>query len=102
MTELLGCICDKLGIDYCNSNTGECVCKPNVIGEKCDRCKLEHYGFQSGAGCVPCDCEGASDSAQCDDVTGQCRCKPGVTGRSCDRCSAGFWNYTSEGCVCKY
>lgn len=63
---------------------------------------MKHYGFQSGGGCVPCDCAEASDSSQCDDVTGQCRCKPGVSGRSCNRCSAGFWNYTVDGCVCKF
>ena len=99
---LTACVCDDLGTDFCNHTTGDCHCKRNVIGEKCDRCELEHYGFQSGSGCVPCGCGLASDSNQCDDVTGQCRCKEGVTGRSCDRCTPGYWNYTKEGCSCKF
>lgn len=95
------CICDEFGTDHCNHESGECVCRRNVIGEKCDRCEVEHYGFESGGGCVPCQCGVASYSTQCDDVTGQCRCKPGVTGRTCDTCAPGYWNYTSDGCICK-
>ncbi|KAL3275284.1 hypothetical protein HHI36_020052 [Cryptolaemus montrouzieri] len=92
------CICDKLGTDHCNSHTGECVCKPNVEGEKCDRCKYEHFGFQSGKGCQACMCAEASESSQCDDNSGECKCKEGVAGRTCDRCAAGHWNYTADGC----
>lgn len=95
-------MCDKLGTDHCDSSTGECICKNNVIGEKCDRCEDNHYGYSSGNGCVPCDCAEASESDQCEDADGQCRCKEGVAGRACDRCAPGYWNYTSEGCVCKY
>ncbi|KAK4877517.1 hypothetical protein RN001_010023 [Aquatica leii] len=92
------CLCDQMGTHHCNHNTGQCECRSNVIGEKCDRCKLEHFGSQSGQGCVPCQCGSASLSAQCDDFTGQCMCKPGVTGRMCDRCAPGFWKYTDQGC----
>lgn len=91
-----------MGTDHCDSYTGECVCKPNVVGEKCDVCAFEHYGFQSGAGCLPCDCAEASESGQCEDLDGRCRCKEGVAGRTCDRCAAGYWNYTADGCTCKY
>lgn len=97
----LGCICDTLGTENCDSYSGICHCYPNVIGSKCDRCEPDHYGFESGRGCSPCDCAVASNSTQCDDNTGECRCKPGVTGRQCDRCLPGYWNYTSEGCLCK-
>lgn len=93
------CVCDDLGTARCNSYTGDCECLPHVVGDKCDRCESEHYGFQAGGGCIPCACGEASISGQCDDVTGQCRCAPGVTGRQCDRCSAGWWNYTKDGCV---
>lgn len=93
------CICDQLGMDYCDNLIGTCHCKPNVIGEKCDRCEEDHFGFDSGHGCRACDCGVASDSTQCDDHTGECRCKPGVHGRQCDRCMPGFFNYTSEGCI---
>nr|CAD7256718.1 unnamed protein product [Timema shepardi] len=93
------CDCDKCGTRKCDSYTGKCDCHENVVGEKCDRCELEHYGFSSCQGCRACDCQLASESSQCNEESGQCRCKPGVSGRTCDRCAAGFWNYGSEGCV---
>lgn len=71
---------------------------PNVVGEKCDRCEDDHWGFESGYGCRACDCAVASNSTQCDDHSGQCACKPGVTGPQCDRCLPGYWNYGPNGC----
>lgn len=88
-----------MGTEHCDSYSGICECWPNVVGDKCDRCEIEHYGFSSGEGCTLCDCQIASESSQCDDTTGQCRCKRGVTGRTCDRCAPGFWNYTADGCL---
>lgn len=32
-------------MDKCDSFNGMCVCHPNVEGEKCDRCAVNHYGF---------------------------------------------------------
>lgn len=98
---ILACICDLSGTEHCDSYVGTCHCHPNVIGQKCDRCEEDHYGFEFGRGCYPCECAIASNSTQCDDHTGECRCKPGVTGRQCDRCLPGYWNYTSEGCLRK-
>lgn len=98
----IDCICDKFGTDNCDSYAGTCECHPNVIGSKCDRCKEDHYGFESGQGCLACECGVASNSTQCDDHTGECRCKPGVTGRQCDRCLPGYWNYSPEGCTREY
>lgn len=93
------CICDDLGTEYCDNFVGTCNCQRNVIGEKCDRCEDDHYGFDSGYGCNSCDCGIASNSTQCDDHTGVCACKYGVTGRQCDRCLPGYWNYGPEGCI---
>ena len=93
------CVCDFCGMEKCDSYNGICQCKRNVIGEKCDRCEINHYGFNTCNGCESCDCGLASESSQCDDTTGQCRCRPGVTGRKCDRCVAGYWNYGPEGCI---
>lgn len=98
---ILACICAELGTSFCDNFVGTCHCQNNVIGDKCDRCEVDHYGFDSGLGCKACDCGVASNSTQCDDHTGDCRCKPGVTGRQCDRCLPGFWNYTDEGCLRK-
>lgn len=98
----LACICDPLGMDYCDRTNGTCQCHPHVIGAKCDRCEIDHYGFDSGRGCTACECGIASNSTQCDDHSGECRCKPGVTGRQCDQCLPGYWNYSSEGCLRKF
>jgi laminin alpha 3/5 len=86
----------------CDSYNGICECHENVIGDKCDRCQDDHYGFSSCQGCQPCNCGLASESSQCADEDGKCRCKPGVEGRTCDQCMAGFWNYSPDGCICTY
>ena len=93
-----GCHCDQCGTAECNNSDGQCQCHANVVGEKCDRCQRDHFGFNSCNGCTPCDCAAASEGTQCDDNSGQCRCRHGTTGRSCERCSAGFWNYGQSGC----
>lgn len=69
----------------CNHITGECECKPNVIGPQCDTCRDNYYQPDTNEGCIPCDCNpGGSTSTHCDVVTGQCDCKPGVTGLKCN------------------
>ena len=69
----------------CNHITGECECKPNVVGPQCDSCRENYYQPDPNEGCLPCDCNpGGSTSTQCDVVTGQCDCKPGVTGLKCN------------------
>ena len=45
---LAGCQCDKFGTELCDHNTGECLCYPGVEGERCDRCMVDHWGFESG------------------------------------------------------
>ena len=92
------CHCDQCGTAECSSFSGQCTCQPNVVGEKCDRCQSDHFGFNTCQGCRSCDCAAAAEGSQCDDNTGQCRCRPGTTGRSCERCTAGFWNYGAGGC----
>lgn len=92
------CLCDETGTNKCDSYSGTCQCHPNVIGEKCDSCQVDHFGFTSGEGCKACNCQIASESTQCEDLTGQCKCKRGVTGRTCDHCAPGFWSYTPDGC----
>ena len=48
----LECNCHKEGSEsfICNWETGECDCKPNVVGKKCGECEHGHYRFP--------DCEG--------------------------------------------
>ena len=39
------CKCNEDGSEYqqCNDN-GKCTCKPNVIGDKCDKCAKGYEG----------------------------------------------------------
>ena len=43
----LSCNCDSLGATKtsCEPFGGQCVCRPNVIGRACDKCKSGYSGF---------------------------------------------------------
>ncbi|TKS77036.1 Laminin subunit beta-1 [Collichthys lucidus] len=99
----LPCQCDPQGSQSgeCDKVGGQCLCKPNVMGRRCDQCAPGTFGF-GGNGCTACDChpEG-SLSHQCDPVTGQCQCKQGATGRQCSDCQPGQWGFPScSPCQC--
>ncbi|CAL4059749.1 unnamed protein product, partial [Meganyctiphanes norvegica] len=94
----LGCTCDECGTRDCKHYTSVCECHENVIGDHCDQCATDHWGFASCQGCQHCQCGFASTSSQCDEGTGQCDCRSGVTGQRCDQCKPGYWNYTNYGC----
>ena len=96
------CACDPCGTDHCDDKTGQCICKPNVMGELCDQCAKDHYGIERQGtcnGCIPCQCANASLTTSCDSESGQCQCQPGAGGRTCDTCEPGFWRYSSDGCT---
>lgn len=42
-----GCECDPTGSEssLCDKYSGQCPCKKNVAGRKCDRCAVSHFGF---------------------------------------------------------
>ncbi|NXJ80686.1 LAMA2 protein, partial [Trogon melanurus] len=85
--------------EICDFQTGQCECKANVIGRRCDVCKPETFGLRSSGRCVPCNCNSfGSKSFDCDG-DGQCYCQPGVTGKKCDRCAHGFYNFEEGGCT---
>uniref|UniRef100_A0AAY4C938 Uncharacterized protein n=1 Tax=Denticeps clupeoides TaxID=299321 RepID=A0AAY4C938_9TELE len=96
----LRCSCDAagaLGGGQCDSNTGTCVCKANVEGPNCDRCRNGYYGLSASdpLGCKKCNCGSqGSVPSSCDPVTGQCLCQTGTGGVSCDQCPQGFWKPT--------
>ncbi len=82
------CKCDPDGSEssVCDKFTGQCRCKPNRGGLRCDQCPPGTYGDPSA--CQPCQCSNdGAISSECDPQTGQCTCKPGVTGQLCDRCA---------------
>ncbi len=78
----------------CDTLSGECICKPNVIGSKCNSCMEGFYVRNSSSfdGCQPCDCNpGGSSSVPCDMTSGQCFCQPGLTGRTCSDVIPGYF-----------
>ncbi|XP_037540958.1 laminin subunit beta-1 [Nematolebias whitei] len=99
----LPCQCDPQGSvsGECEKVGGQCLCKPNVIGRRCDQCAPATYGFEAN-GCTACNCHSeGSVSHQCDPVTGQCPCRQGATGRQCSDCHPGQWGFPScRPCQC--
>lgn len=55
---LYGGFCQQYTIPEQNLVAGRCLCKKNVGGEKCDRCKVGHWNFQATN---PEGCEGKSN-----------------------------------------
>ncbi|TNN41538.1 Laminin subunit beta-4 [Liparis tanakae] len=65
--------CDRVG--------GQCECRSEVTGRRCDRCQTAFWGFPS---CRPCECNELSE--ECDEQTGEClNCREHATGPACDR-----------------
>ncbi|EDL93824.1 laminin, alpha 2 (predicted), isoform CRA_a [Rattus norvegicus] len=95
------CRCNVNGSfsEICHRKTGQCECRPNVQGQRCDECKPETFGLQLGRGCIPCNCNSfGSKSFDCE-ASGQCWCQPGVAGKKCDRCAHGYFNFQEGGCT---
>ncbi|XP_006882698.1 PREDICTED: laminin subunit beta-4 [Elephantulus edwardii] len=102
---LSGGICVSHYDPALGSVTGQCLCKENVEGTKCDQCKPNHYGLsaQDPLGCQPCNCHplGTLPFSTCDVDTGQCLCQASVTGLHCEECTVGYWGLGNHlhGCV---
>ncbi|KAG9332520.1 hypothetical protein JZ751_014618 [Albula glossodonta] len=88
------CNCSRPGVTSpdttCDTNSGQCRCKSNIIGRQCDRCAPGFYGYPN---CRQCNCnEAGTESDVCDSVTGQCLCKENVEGARCDQCRVGTFH----------
>ncbi|XP_036133319.1 usherin [Molossus molossus] len=85
----------------CHPNSGQCKCKGNVIGLRCDHC---NFGFKflrsfNEDGCEPCRCNlYGSVSQLCDPLSGQCVCKKEAKGLQCDLCEEHFYGLDVTGC----
>ncbi|XP_038213536.1 laminin subunit beta-1 [Zerene cesonia] len=97
-------LCDD-ETDFANNKTaGRCLCKANVDGARCDRCKDGYWNFdpQNPEGCILCTCDrlGTINERGCDAATGNCFCKRHVTGRNCDQCLPEFYGLSDsdDGC----
>ncbi|KAM8817678.1 usherin isoform 1-T1 [Rhynchonycteris naso] len=99
------CNCNTLGtVDgdiACHPDSGQCKCKANVIGLRCDHC---NFGFKflwssNDEGCEPCGCNPyGSVNDLCDPLSGQCVCKREATGLQCDTCREHFYGLDTTGC----
>ncbi|XP_037333672.2 laminin subunit alpha-5 isoform X2 [Pungitius pungitius] len=88
------CNCSRPGISSpdvnCDTFSGQCRCKDNVVGRQCDRCSPGFYGYPN---CRPCNCnEAGTEEEVCDSYTGQCLCKENVQGSRCDQCRLGTFH----------
>jgi len=100
------CDCNLQGIRNastdlaCDQSNGQCKCRENVTGQKCDQCAPGFYGFPN---CQKCTCDSrGSVSDGCDPITGQCSCKKNVDGLRCDRCKEGSFHLdelNEHGCL---
>uniref|UniRef100_A0A671XN02 Laminin, beta 4 n=1 Tax=Sparus aurata TaxID=8175 RepID=A0A671XN02_SPAAU len=99
------CDCDPAGSQgggLCDALSGRCVCKENVDGQRCDRCKQGFFNLRQDnpAGCQACRCHGLGSVGSCDQVTGSCECNLLATGPLCDRCLEGFWGLGNSAFRC--
>ncbi|XP_059144333.1 laminin subunit alpha-like [Physella acuta] len=98
------CRCNSAGVENGNLNcdqiSGQCNCKPNIGGRKCDICLPGYHTFPY---CQDCGCDRkGTKSGICDTSTGQCICKENVEGSLCESCSDGYFSLTAEnpkGCI---
>ncbi|XP_044207309.1 laminin subunit alpha-5 isoform X2 [Thunnus albacares] len=88
------CNCSRPGITNpdvsCDTLSGQCRCRNNIVGRQCDRCAPGFYGYPN---CRPCDCNEAGTKEEvCNSFTGQCLCKENVQGSRCDQCRVGTFH----------
>ncbi|XP_055365504.1 laminin subunit beta-4 isoform X2 [Betta splendens] len=104
------CDCDPAGSKgwgHCDVLTGQCVCKQNAAGRRCDHCKQGFFRLSQDnpAGCQACQCHVLGSIGSCDELTGSCECDRFTTGLLCDQCQASFWGlgnsvYRCSPCGC--
>uniref|UniRef100_A0A665UDS4 Laminin subunit beta-1 n=1 Tax=Echeneis naucrates TaxID=173247 RepID=A0A665UDS4_ECHNA len=90
------CDCDpagSLGDGLCDALSGQCICKQNVEGRRCSRCKPGFFNLRQddAAGCKACRCHVLGSVGPCDPLTGSCECDHSASGPLCDQCPEGFW-----------
>ncbi|XP_017776165.1 PREDICTED: laminin subunit beta-1-like [Nicrophorus vespilloides] len=96
-------ICSSVTDEKRNMIAGQCYCKENVEGKRCDSCKKGFWNFNvaNPKGCSPCNCDSlGSLGTECNVHTGGCICKKYVTGYKCDKCKDGYWGLNNQDTGC--
>lgn len=74
---LLACSCNVLGTtnnsQTCDQQTGNCFCKQNIEGEKCNECTNGFYLFPTDqeSHCLECPCDVGGAYEICEKQTGK-------------------------------
>lgn len=83
----------------CDKTSGQCPCKVNVDGRRCEAAPTGFWNLVLGEGGQRCDCDPkGSFNRSCDLYSGQCHCREGVTGRKCDQCLPNHYGFGTTGC----
>ncbi|XP_047677137.1 laminin subunit alpha-3 isoform X2 [Tachysurus fulvidraco] len=93
------CLCEQAGtvLGICSAS-GSCLCRPEVTGQRCDRCRPGHHSFPY---CYSCQCDGPGVADRSCEPSGQCHCRPNYIGRQCEQCTMGYYAYpTCSPCHC--
>jgi len=91
-------LAEENGLPICNSISGKCTCKENVVGHDCDKCRDGFWNINSGLGCEACNCDPiGSLNATCDVDTGQCFCREGIFGLRCNQLMPNHYGFSMEG-----
>lgn len=96
-TPCVPCECNANSSVGCDTFGGDCICKENYAGPRCNECAA---GFR-GDNCTKCLCDvrGTMTGGECES---NCQCKLHVEGEKCDQCVTGYFslnNDNPEGCL---
>uniref|UniRef100_A0A674B6M8 Laminin, alpha 2 n=1 Tax=Salmo trutta TaxID=8032 RepID=A0A674B6M8_SALTR len=87
------CQCAHVG-NNSDGNAGKCICPPNTVWERCDKCVPNHWGHDIMAGCKACGCnQVGSLTQQCNPNTGCCLCREQCHGKKCSECRLGYRDF---------